>query len=150
MLTKGIIKERVLNSNTYKVRIPYNEQAGFSTQDYYEAIVSHEPGIVDAYNVGDVVIIGFEDHQGDKPIIIGKLLLKENESRGAANVSAIDVSTSATLPQSTTIGGLNAYEILNSLKRGEDVTQDTFNNLTDTIGSLPEPTSAIEIIDLRN
>ena len=30
MLTKGIIKERILDSNLYKVRIPYFEQAGFN------------------------------------------------------------------------------------------------------------------------
>ena len=91
MLTKGIIKERILDSNLYRVRIPYFEQAGFKNVEYYDAIVAHEPALIDSYNVGDVVIIGFEDHEADKPVIIGKLLLNKEESRGYANVESLNV-----------------------------------------------------------
>ena len=132
MLTKGIIMERVLNSNTYKVRIPYLEKAGFANRDYLEAIVSHEPALIDSYNVGDVVIIGFEDHQGDKPIIIGKLLLNDDESRGSANIDAIEVLNSATLPENTMVGNLNVYDTLLSLKRGGNITNDALDNLVDS------------------
>jgi len=129
MLTKGIIKERILDSNLYRVRIPYFEQAGFKNVEYYDAIVAHEPALIDSYNVGDVVIIGFEDHEADKPVIIGKLLLNKEESRGYANVESLNVTTSARLPENTMIGDINVYEVLSALKRGTNNTNDAVESL---------------------
>ena len=150
MITKGIIMERVLNSNTYKVRIPYLERAGINDKNYLEAIVSHEPGIVDNYQVGDVVIVGFEDHNGDKPIILGKLLLNNDDSRGAANVDALDVSTSARLPQNTMIGDIDIYKLLSALQRGDGITNDTLNELLEIASTAGGGGGeSINIIDLR-
>ena len=129
MITKGIILEKSLVSNTFKVRIPYCEQAGFLNKEFYEAIVSHEPALIDSYNVGDVVLLGFEDHNGDKPIILGKLLLKDNDSRGSANLSTLNVSTNATLPESTTIGGIDIYELLNKLSRKVEILQQRLDSM---------------------
>lgn len=124
MLTKGIIVETPINSNIFKVRIPFLEQAGFLNNVYYDAILSHEPALVDSYKVGDVVIIGFEDHNGDKPIIIGKLYLEDSESRGGANLDSLNVFKSATLPEGTTVGDINVYEFLNKLNRANSVNED--------------------------
>lgn len=116
MITKAIVIDRNINSNKYNVRIPYLETAGGKTTSY-EAILSTVPGISDAYAPGDVVLIGFEDHQPDKPIILGKLYVEGEERRGQLDVGSIKVSGTAELSKNTVIEGINVYDTLSGLSR---------------------------------
>ena len=128
MLTKAIVVERILNTNKYKVRIPFFEQAGISNREIFEATLCHEPSCTEALVKNDVVIVGFEDHESTKPIILGKLFLTENEARGNLNINSLEVVGSATLPMHTTIGGINIYDAIVKLQR---LANNNSNNLED-------------------
>jgi len=131
MITKAIILERIINSNTYAVRVPYLESAGIRTGKII-ATLSDNPAISEEYRVGDVVYVGFEEHQAEKVVILGKLSLNENEPRGHANLESLDVQNSARLPKNTTIGDVDYSEILSAFRKF-DSKQDTLipgNNIT--------------------
>jgi len=110
MITKAIIEGMGVGTNRFYVRIPYFESAGEVEHAVYEATYCYTPGTVDTLNVGDVVFVGFEDHFSAKPVILGKLFTfgDYKGNSGATSVSSIDVSTKATLPKDTTIGGITA------------------------------------------
>ena len=144
MITKGIILERVVNSNIYKVRIPYLEKAGFNVNEAHEAILCHEPGVVESYLPGDVVLIGFEDHNANQPVILGKLFLQENTSRGYGNFESLNVLLSANLPQNTTIGGIDVYKELNKLNRLSTNTASIIDS-----GANLQPILIVDISDIN-
>ena len=73
MLTKGLVKSK--SPDGYYVRIPYLETAS-SGPVVLRCSLSHEPALGEAIAVGDVVILGFEDHNADKPVVLGKLALR--------------------------------------------------------------------------
>lgn len=106
MLTKAIILDRLLD-NHYLVRVPVLESPNDLEMSKVEATLAHVPGIVESYKTGDVVMVGFEDHNPYKPIILGKLYLQDEEdtSRGHAELEALDVKEKVSLPNNLTIGG---------------------------------------------
>lgn len=79
MITKGIIVGKSPTSeNKYLVNLPAltNSQgtlSGFSKDDISEASVSSVSGIKNQLTDGDIVFVGFEDHDFRKPIILGIL-----------------------------------------------------------------------------
>lgn len=143
MVTKAIIKNKIVDSNKYLIEIPYLSQSSVSnngiTNSVLEATLSHTPGIVNSYDEGDVVFITFEDDKKDKPIIIGKLLLTDNNSRGFANFSSISVLKKANLSEDTTIGNFNFKNMTGTLEKIE--------SMVEQIESLEEKLP--KIIDLR-
>ena len=72
MITKGIITAIDFKGNTCTVRMPLFENAG-NDQITGTATISNTPGSYNGYKVNDVVLVGFEDGQMDKPVILGKL-----------------------------------------------------------------------------
>ena len=78
MLTKGIIIDRVGNDNHYLVRIPILEGASDVEHSIIEATLAYTSGIVESYKPDDVVVVGFENHSPDSPIIVGKLFLQDD------------------------------------------------------------------------
>lgn len=123
MVTKGIIKNKVVDSNKYLVEIPYLSQSSVSnngvTNSVLEATLSHTPGIINSYNEGDVVFVTFEDDRKDKPIILGKLLLDGIINRGYATFNSLNVSNSARLSENTVIGGFNFKNMSGTLEKIE-------------------------------
>ena len=115
MITKGIILERIIGTNTYYVRIPYLETSGVGVSRLV-ATVSDNPAISEEYKVDDVVYISFEEHQANKPVIIGKLYVEGSGHRGSANFEALNVSTKVNLPKDTTIGGKDLSQLLNKVE----------------------------------
>lgn len=134
MLTKGIILEKVINSNKYIVRIPFLESSGVYTRTTYEAILAYNPSITEELKVGDVVILGFEEHTATKPVILGKLFTNESETRGHASFESLDVSNTVNLPDDTTIGGVDILEKINKLDNisveGGDSIHSVYNDDT--------------------
>jgi hypothetical protein len=142
MITKGIIKAVNVNSNTYSVRIPYFEMPGAIGKgtvngSTYDATLCCVPGILESYKVNDVVFVGFEDHQGAKPIILGRLYVNRNDKdhRGAYRVDSLDVEKYASLPTNTTIGGVSISKILEYMRNLSNIsdTVQQFNTKTVTI-----------------
>ena len=115
MLTKGIILERIINTNTYAVRVPFLETSGLK-EGRYIATLSNNPAIKEEFKVDDVVIVGFEDHKADRVVILGRLYIGEDEPRGSANFESLDVKNSVNLPSNTTIGGKDMAKIINKVE----------------------------------
>jgi len=115
-ITKAIIKHKVVDSNKYYVEIPYLQQSSVNnngiTESELEATLAHTPGIINSYNEGDVVFVGFEDTLTSKPVILGKLLLDENENRGFAKLDSLDVTGKVKLSKDVTIGNNTIDELL--------------------------------------
>lgn len=115
MLTKGLVKSKTPDG--YYVRIPYLETAT-SGPVVLRCSLSHEPALGEAIAVGDVVILGFEDHNADKPVVLGKLALPGEGHRGYADLVDLSVSGKAALPMDTTIGGVSAEALIGGLRLG--------------------------------
>ncbi len=128
MITKGIIIDRISGSNKYRVRIPYLENAGMQS-NVSEATVSVVPGISESLIKDDVVIVAFEDHQAGKPVIIGKLFINEETSRGIAQFDCLVVKNEAVLPESTTLGKMNLYKVINDLINKVNNLESIINNM---------------------
>lgn len=115
MLTKGLVKSKTPDG--YYVRIPYLETAS-SGPVVLRCSLSHEPALGEAIAAGDVVILGFEDHNADKPVVLGKLALPGEGHRGYADLVDLSVSGKAALPMDTTIGGVSAEALIAGLRLG--------------------------------
>lgn len=116
MLCKGIIEGKISNYK-FKVRIPSLHKilkaVGASVnQSIPTAIVTISPGVYPALKTGDVVLVGFEDGDIDKPIIVG-LLFSENSLNTFSDIfsSSLNVKVNATLPEDTTIGEVSSANI---------------------------------------
>lgn len=120
MLTKAIIKAKSPSGDSYSVRIPYLEKPNTGPR-IEEAVLSHEPALRESYKPGDVVVVGFEDHNADKPVILGKLRLPGEEPRGNASLHGLEVTGSASLPDDTAIGGISADRIKEAIREVEYV-----------------------------
>lgn len=135
MITKAVITEVSTLENKYIVNIPLFESPGVSSQTsklsntLFSATLSHEPSLTYAYNVGDVVFVSFEDDELDRPIILGKLYLTDEEikDRGKLEVSTLKVHDQVTLPKSTIIGDIDFSKLF-----------DYFNSINEYIDYLIE------------
>ena len=142
MLTKGVIMSKTTsggNGIRYLVRIPFLETAGDSEPAIKTAVLAHEPCATESYKANDIVIVGFEDHSPDNPVIVGKLYLKgsdvdnQSETRGYVNAESLNVTTSASLPEDTKINGYDVGSIGNLI-----------DNLLDKIADLEKRVQALE------
>lgn len=119
MITKGIIRGKIIDSNKYYVEIPYLEQSSVKnnsvSQYVLEATLSHTPGIVNSYNNGDVVFVAFEDRKSDSPVILGKLLL-DDANRGCANLNSLNVNGNVNLSGTVVIDGVEFEHLLSTIE----------------------------------
>lgn len=110
MVTKGIITELV-GTTQAKVRIPIYDKAKTAIDatpdsELSTAVICTFPGGSPSYNVGDVVIIGFEQDIFTKPVILGQLYVStSSQSFTSMQVNKLSVITAASLPKNTLIGG---------------------------------------------
>lgn len=80
MIQKAII-EAIENEYQVKVRIPkYNKMSydGFSYDELSTSIICSSPGTLVNYSVGDVVLVGFENDELNKPVVLGLLYTSNN------------------------------------------------------------------------
>lgn len=88
MIIKAIIKKLPeYNDNHYTIRIPFFED-NTKKESEFTALLSYTPGIYGNYNIGDIVLISFENEKFNTPIILGKLYtgkIEEREGIGYAN-----------------------------------------------------------------
>ena len=136
MITKAIIKQKL--ENKYLVRIPLLESSATIGEVVLYATLCYEPGNLDTYNIDDVVFVDFENNQLNKPVIIGKLYLEEEEKqRGYVKTGSINVNTSAYLPFNTYIGDVTPDEVYAALKN-DKINQDRLAYLEDKVKELEE------------
>ena len=146
MITKAIVEE-VLSPYQVRVRVPTldrvtTSQISTSNENLNVATICSLPNCYTNIQVGDVVIVGFEDNTYYTAVILGHLC-RSSESSTYANLKLNDllVNTKATLPRETTIGDVSSQEVsclsgindniqrqLDSLKEQIQVLQDIITN----------------------
>ena len=108
------------DSNIFTVRVPLMED-NTETEAEFEAILSHSPGIYKGIEVGDCVIVTYEDDKYDTAIILGKLFTEIPENDQAFGLfNQLEVTGSVILPQDTKIGNYTPQDIFN-LYQGVDM-----------------------------
>ena len=134
MVTKAIIKEKI--NNKFTVRIPLFESAGNNNEVVFTATLCYQPGNLEAYNVGDVVFVAFENSEISKPVIVGKLYLGEEKNpRGQIQTSSIEILAEAKLPANTSLGNVSAEDVYSAI-RNDKITQDRLNQLEKKLNDL--------------
>ena len=116
MLTKGIV-EKVIDNYSAKIRIPiFNKSkdaiGATPLDELSEAIICTLPNSVLGLQVGDIVIVGFEDNNINKPIVLGYLSAKDITTSGAdLQVNSLKVKLDTHLSEDTYIGEITPKEL---------------------------------------
>lgn len=124
MLTRAIITAVDLNSSKVQIRIPWlegienSENSPTSNQDLTWASILCIPGIEIDYQPGDIVVVGFEDNNIGRPIVIGflKLIGKEIDTKLYCKMKELEVQDSLIAPSNTTIGRSDYQDIFNAIE----------------------------------
>ena len=140
MITKGIIEE-ITTPYSVKVRLPIFDRLQDSknatpTSSLNDAIICSLPNSNNHLTLGDIVIVGFEDNDMSKPIILGHLY-KETLSETKIDLDLRKLSTDSTtkLYEQTYIGNITPQEI-KQLKGAKDNLQKQIDLLKDEIKEL--------------
>ena len=113
MITRAIITDRDISNAKLKVRIPILEGTrntqNESLTEYSEswASILCIPGMDIEYQIGDIVVIGFEDNDIGKPIVLGYLMLRGQsvpDSKIYGRFKEVAVYEKFEAPTNTTIG----------------------------------------------
>ena len=140
MVTRAYITETDLENSRVRVRMPIFDGIPNSTDsilgdyDLCWATILYTPGIEVNYQVGDVVVVAFEDNNAGLPIVIGFLKLRgENKnipSRVYATFKELTVEDTMVAPTKTTIGVTDYSKIFNAT----DVSSNTTTSSTPSQG----------------
>lgn len=142
MICRGIIEE-VISPYQAKVRLPIIHRSTsspeFTPNDSLPyASICTIPNAHANIRVGDIVIVGFENNDEGKPIILG-YLYKETlgDTALSLNLSALQVSGSTKLGYDTEIGNIKADDI-NKLSGITDNIQQQLNLISDRLKTLED------------
>lgn len=127
MLTRAIITAVDLNSSKVQIRIPWLEgiendsSSTVSNEDLTWASILCTPGIEVDYQPGDIVIVGFEDNNIGKPVVIGflKLIGKELDTKLYCKVKELEVQDSFIAPTNTVIGNSSYQEMFTAIEKSQ-------------------------------
>lgn len=116
MITKAIIKEiSTLEDNHFTVYIPLLRKANApESSATLDATLVCIPGVDNAYTVGDVVYVDFEENQNNKPVIIGKLYLGRSDPDSintTMTLKSLEVKEISALSSNTAVNGLNILDL---------------------------------------
>lgn len=152
MITRGIIEE-VKNKYLIKIRIPILNRTNLSnvrtpTDNLNEGVICTMPNFDPNVKVGDVVIVGFEDNDLGKPIVLGYLYRKNmGETLADLTIGNFEVKGSTKLGENASIGNVTAQEI-KYLSGAKGNIQKQINLIKDEIakiGVTPIPAGASSI-----
>ena len=118
MITRAIIVDKDLNIGKLKVRIPILDGIGDGGISTNWASIIYTPGLDIDYQVGDIVIVGFEDNDVGSPIVLGFLKLKNTkiDSRIYETVKELKVEDNFLAPLNTTIGKTSYQKLFSSIE----------------------------------
>ena len=140
MLTKGIVEE-ITTPYSIKVRLPIYDKLkdapnATSTENLSQAIICALPNSSNHVSLGDIVIVGFEDNDTSKPIILGTLFC-ENLPRTYEDLDVRVFTTHSTtkLFDQTSIGKVTPEEI-KSLRYIRDNIQGQIDTLQEQINNI--------------
>lgn len=122
MIQKAIIEELLYDGYQARIRIPrYNKIASSPTatdvQDLAIAIICTLPGVHPAYQIGDIVLVAFENERINQPVILG-LLYRANMGESYSDMANVT---------------LNNIYLANQKEDVEDESEDIPINLSDII-----------------
>lgn len=150
MIYKAIV-ETSINEHQAIVRIPLIHRTNASiehtpTSELPVACISSLAGCLSPVQPGDVVIIGLENNDFDRPVILGHLSRAEiHKTLAAINATDITSTVSATLPANTTIGNINSTEI-SHLQGSEDNIQKQLDYLKEKLQVLETKLESANLI----
>lgn len=114
MIYRGLITSIPTDEDyKYKVRVTQLED-NTSNISEFEALASVIPGSSYGYNPGDVVYVGFEDHELTKAVILGKLFTtykNDNLPNNKYEVNTLVVSNKIELPPDAKLGEYSSQDI---------------------------------------
>lgn len=107
MITRGYIVDIDYNKAKCRIRTPFYDgiegSSGSTNNDNLAwASIMWTPGIDVTFNVGDAVIVGYEDGSLNRPIILGFLKIP-GKNNSQTNFKAKDVTIGGTLNTSTNV-----------------------------------------------
>lgn len=114
MITRAQIKE-IKSDGTPVVYIPLINGAGDEKEIFAEASVVCIPGIEVHLEVDDIVVVGFEDNDIGKPIILGYLKLKDKSLE--SKVYEVDITGRLNAPSTTVIGNTPYEDIFKVIEQ---------------------------------
>lgn len=121
MITKAQIK-KIIPPNKFAVYIPIfndgNSENSMNNFAIREATLCTLPGASNAFSEGDIVYVGFEDNDANRPVILGYLYGSNYNINPALQVSSLKVmdktgnnAAGATLSENTAIGNLTYQDL---------------------------------------
>ena len=121
IMTKAYVTELPADgSNIFKVSVPLMMD-NTESDAIFDAILAHTPGIYKGIDVGDCVIVDFEDDKYDMAIILGKLFTEvKDDEMVYGTFNQLNVTGSAVLPEDTKIGKYTPQDFFN-LYQGVDM-----------------------------
>lgn len=125
MITKAIILGKESNTNKYIIRLPLLETAASTDQFKIKATLCCDDGVVNPFNLNDVVYVAFEDSLYDKPVILGKLSkegLLDNKTTAAASyvMNDLEVLGNAQLSKTSAIGDITYKDLYTLIQKASD------------------------------
>jgi hypothetical protein len=120
VITRAIIEEVDHDNSKVRVRIPTlngiaSSSTATPTSQLEWASLIQTPGIVCEYEVGDVVVVGFEDNDYSSPIVLGYLKLSKTDGmkdakRTHITTTSLSVKENVTLPTNTSFLAPNSTQ----------------------------------------
>lgn len=141
MLTKAIVTD-IIDKYKIKLDIPLLKVNNTGGTDNPYAIVCSPPNVNTTFRPGDVVIVGFEDNNYSKPVIIG-FLYKEISPNSTIDMKVNTVSIDADL----TVGG-ESYPVI--IKKLQNNVIDLFTELRELKNSVNDMKQQIEELKTHN
>lgn len=125
MLTRAYVEAIDYASQRLKVRIPIFDNVESAPQfasfdDLSWASILAIPGIEVNYNVGDVVIVGFEDHDAARPVVLGYLKSAITDNQALCDVNFNSINTEKLITANDINLGDVSYNDLMNLKQTEE------------------------------
>ncbi len=124
MITRAQIED--VDHTNCKVRVRIPRLDGISTEpnstkdiELCWASILYIPGVEVQYKKDDIVVVGFEDNDLGKPIVLGHLQLRNVQPTSSlyGTFKQLKVTETFEAPISTTIG-VTSYDLLNKVTEG--------------------------------
>lgn len=107
MITRGYIVDVDYNNAKCKIRTPFydgveNATGSTNNDNLAWAPIMWTPGIEVTYNIGDTVIVGYEDGSLNRPVILGFLKIP-GKTNTQISCTANDITVNGTLKTTTNV-----------------------------------------------
>lgn len=148
MLFKGTV-EQIIDTFTFRVRIPYLHKISSSlsytlTEDLPIAHICTLPNTKPNLKIGDVVVVGFENNDLSRPMILGHLFSENSSSSTCSPIlNSLEVLHDTKLSDNTYIGSVTPQNISCLIGVKENL-QEQIKQLKNEISFLRDDLNALK------